>query len=183
MAPKMSGTHTITQMIKTDLSNFNLFNDSPKVVLESHYFSAYRGAPVLRLSVDNRSFSFGVLFIQRGLNPENENHQLIVKHEYGHFLDFWKIGPIAYLAAVGIPSILSKGHPNYYELKWEASADGNVGIERKGVSQEARQRGADYTNKLSPYHQLKAATSCCKRQQTKQYSHIRIAGGTASFIY
>jgi len=181
MEPIMRGTQTITQMVKTDLNNFKLFNNSPKVVLESHYFSAYRGAPVIRFSVDNRSFSFGMLFIQRGLDPNNESHQLIVKHEYGHFLDFWKIGPLAYLAAVGIPSILSKGNPNYYELKWEASADNNVGIKRKGVSQEALQRGTNYTNKFSPYHHLKAAKD--KRKQTQSYTHIRLVGNSATFVY
>jgi len=164
-----------------DFRNFRLFNDSPKVVLESHYFSAYKGALVIRFSVDNRSFSFGALFIQRGLDPLNEDHQMIVRHEYGHFLDFWKIGPIVYLAVVGIPSILSKGNPNYYELKWEASADNNVGIRRPGITQEVLQRGTDYTNKFSPYHRLKAAAG--KRKQTNHYSHIRIAGSTATFEY
>jgi len=181
MEPIMRGTQTITQMVKTDLNNFKLFNNSPTVVLESHYFSTYRGAPVIRFSVTNRSFSFGMLFIQRGLDPNNESHQLIVKHEYGHFLDFWKIGPLAYLAAVGIPSILSKGNPNYYELKWEASADNNVGIKRKGVSQEALQRGTNYTNKFSPYHHLKAAKD--KRKQTQSYTHIRLVGNSATFVY
>ena len=185
----MSSAQSITKQIQADFRNFRLLNDSPVVVLESNYFSAYRGALVIRFSVDNRSFSFGVLFIQRGLDPMDESHQTIVRHEYGHFLDFLKIGPIAYLAAVGIPSILSKGNPNYYELKWEASADNNVGIKREGISQETLQSATDYTNKFSPYHLLKSAAGKLKpasagsKQQAQNYSQIRIVGSTASFIY
>jgi len=182
-------TQPVARQLQADFRNFRLFNDSPKVVLESHYFSAYRGAPVVRLSVDNRSFSFGVLFIQRGLDPEDESHRMIVRHEYGHFLDFLKIGPVSYLAVVGIPSILSKNNPAYYELKWEASADYNGGIKRKGISQETLQRGADYTNKFSPYHLLKSAAGKLKpspagsKQQARNYSQILIVGSTATFIY
>ena len=47
--------------IAEDINNFDLNNESEEKVLESNYFSSYKGVPVIRTNGD-RSGSFGAIF-------------------------------------------------------------------------------------------------------------------------
>ena len=86
-----------------DIKNFNLKNCSEKIVLESNYFSAYRGRLVLRTRF-KRSGSLGILFISRYANrrksPEDE-----IRHEYGHTKQLKYLGVMKYILCIGFPSL------------------------------------------------------------------------------
>jgi hypothetical protein len=80
--------------------------------------------------------SFGKIII---FNRKYETHQTIM-HEYGHKLQFEKLGPFVYLCIIGIPSLIGnllfrikwvRKHYNYYDLPWEHWADKLGGVERK----------------------------------------------------
>ena len=105
-----------------DIKNFNLKNCSEKIVLESNYFSAYRGRLVLRTRF-KRSGSLGILFISRYANrrksPEDE-----IRHEYGHTKQLKYLGVMKYILCIGLPSIREWGSDlEYYRRPWEFTAD------------------------------------------------------------
>ncbi|MCL2807841.1 MAG: hypothetical protein FWD27_06775 [Coriobacteriia bacterium] len=150
----------LIQLLKKDFKSFSRKNESERAVLESFFFSAYRGAFVIRMAgLQKRSFCLGALFIQRGLLPNDLSAQTMVKHEYGHYIDLKKLGLIKYLIYVGRESVksggLSKGE-YYNKLRGEASADFNVGIVRSASSHAAQKRGNEYINRIAQasYRQL-----------------------------
>jgi hypothetical protein len=82
------------------------------------------------------AISFGKILI---FNRKYETHETIM-HEYGHQLQFAKLGPLFYLFVIGIPSLVGnllfrikwvRKHFDYYSLLWEANADKLGGVERK----------------------------------------------------
>ena len=79
--------------------------------------------------------SFGKIII---FNRKYETHKTIM-HEYGHKLQFEKLGPIFYLFIIGIPSLIGnllfrikwiRNRFDYYSLPWESWADKLGGVKR-----------------------------------------------------
>jgi len=131
-----------------DRQRFNLQNTSEAAVLESSYFSGYRGKLVVRMAgFGGRSFSLGVLFIKPGLNKDNPSDINIVKHEYGHAVQLAQLGLVRYIRRIAIPSATSKVTGNaYYDQPWEVSADifGKVDPKVRTHSASIIQKGMDY---------------------------------------
>ncbi len=128
--------------IVEDCKNFDIHNKSEQKVLESHYFSIYKGVPVFRINGD-RSGSFGVLFITRETN-ERENPEDIVRHEYGHFKQLQELGLINYALCIGLPSWKQWGTGEYYSKPWEITADIYGGVQSRVHSQDDIDAGVTY---------------------------------------
>ncbi|WP_286165469.1 RHS repeat domain-containing protein [Clostridium facile] len=85
-----------------DIKNYDKNNKSEKKVLESNYFSSYKGVPVIRTNME-RSGSFGAMFISRSAKKDPHPKDL-VRHEYGHTRQLKQMGVINYALCIGIPS-------------------------------------------------------------------------------
>ena len=126
-----------------DIKNFNLKNSSERVVLKSHYFSAYRGKLVIRTGF-KRSGSLGILFISkyvdRKKSPEDE-----IRHEYGHTKQLKYLGVIKYILCIGLPSFKEWGSDQeYYRRPWEITADMYGGVVSRTYSDKYKERGQMY---------------------------------------
>lgn len=126
-----SNARNVLVGLATDAVLFNPYNVSEKRTLCSNYFSAYKGAFVIRTPFDS-SFSFGFIGLRRGEGDPN-----VLKHEYGHFLQFKRMGITKYTHDVAIPSVMinlldRKGALpyDYYSYPWEAEANklGNANL-------------------------------------------------------
>ena len=107
--------------INEDIENYDKNNQSEEKVLESNYFSVYKGIPVFRIE-GNRSGSFGVIFITRETN-ERKNPEDMVRHEYGHTVQLKELGIVNYSLCIMIPSWQMWGTGEYYTKPWEITAD------------------------------------------------------------
>jgi len=136
-----------------DRRNFSLHNSSEAVVLESNFFSGYKGRLVVRLAgLGGRSFSMGTLFIKPGLDRDKPSDINVVKHEYGHAVQLNQLGLASYIWRIGIPSVSSKQTGReYYDQLWEVTADvlGGVDPEVRAHSAAAIQKGMDYLSSNS----------------------------------
>lgn len=137
----------IVKYLKYDFEKFDKNNCDEKKVLESKYFSSYKGRLVIRTNL-KRSGSYGILFISRKLNkykyPED-----IIRHEYGHYLQMKRIGIIKYTLFIGIPSLLNLGKGNYYEKPWEITADIMGGVSSRKHIDCNIVKGNEYLKKWS----------------------------------
>ena len=111
----------IIRNIKADIENYEKDNESEEKVLRSHYFSSYKGVLVVRTPL-RRSGSFGIIFLKKSACV-SDYYIDEVKHEYGHTLQFEKLGAINYFFSIGIPSVFSLGNKDYYRKPWELHAD------------------------------------------------------------
>ena len=122
-----SGSDTGSKILE-DVKNANILNNDEDKVIDSNYFSFYRGQLVVRedWSITNRrSFSFGIMFLNY-----SETDQKTVQHEWGHFVHLLlTANPGEYLLVVGLPSINTKGS-DYYSKPWERVADCLGGVDR-----------------------------------------------------
>jgi len=107
--------------VKEDADAFDIDNESEEKVLESNYFSSYKGVPVFRTN-GNRSGSFGAIFLTRETNQRN-NPEDVVRHEYGHTVQLRELGVINYTMCIMIPSWQMWGSKEYYTKPWEITAD------------------------------------------------------------
>ena len=121
---------------------WNPFNSDEAAVLNSKYVSFYKGMPVVRTNAD-RSGSFGVIALKRTEDILGDGKVIMktgtvtddgylvgshtLRHEYGHGVQQWNMGPIAYTFDVAIPSALKWGpwaaEGRYYDAPWEMEAD------------------------------------------------------------
>ena len=117
---------TVTK-ICDDVINFDANNEDAEKVLNSKYFSAYKGKLVIRHSFDGTSCGiFETIFLNR-VDADDDT----VKHEYGHTLQEEQIGTVGYIFKVAIPSLtcycLSDKYDwfdrNYFNMPWEYNAD------------------------------------------------------------
>ena len=116
--------------ILEDCENYDVSNESESKVLESNYFSSYKGVPVLRINGD-RSGSFGVMFITRETNYR-ANPEDVVRHEYGHTKQLEQLGLIQYTLCIGVPSFFEWGSDTeYYRRPWEITADILGGVQSR----------------------------------------------------
>ena len=113
---------SFNRKVKQDVMNFDVNNTSESKVLQSNYFSSYKGKFVVRTN-GNRSGSYGALFITKETNSR-KNAADIVKHEYGHTKQLDQLGLVNYTLCIGVPSALEWGSdPVYYRRPWEITAD------------------------------------------------------------
>ena len=129
-------TGQVLANIGEDLWNLRFNNDSEQVVLDSNYFSFYKGTLVIRMggSASEDAFSYGIIFLGNKITDPD-----VVKHEYGHKLQFDKLGIVDYTTQIMIPSVtaymldkqgkLPEG-AGYYGSPWEAEADRLGGVNR-----------------------------------------------------
>ena len=112
---------TFVENVKEDIENFDTSNTDEQKVLDSHYFSAYKGKLVIRTNMD-RSGSLGILFISH--KEDNRSDRInTIKHEYGHTKQLDQMGLIKYLLYIGLPSWQEWGSESYYRKPWEITAD------------------------------------------------------------
>ena len=111
--------------ISEDFRNYDTNNTSEEKVINAHVFSAYKRAFVLKLPIGYNAASLRVIFL--GHKIKNPN---VVKHEYGHRLQFEKMGFFKYIARVAVPSVtanllykMKKLPYDYYGSPWEREAD------------------------------------------------------------
>ena len=112
------------QPIVEDLSNYDVSNTSEQKVFDAHYFSCYKGAFVLKTSLDT-SFSYGIIGLSRLQQDVNT-----LRHEYGHVMQLQRDGVIGYTFGVMIPSMTinvldryNKLPYDYYSYPFEAEAN------------------------------------------------------------
>ncbi len=110
--------------VEEDFKNYDTTNQSEDVVFSSNYFSNYKGALVVKTSLDT-SFSFGII----GLSAQQQDSESL-KHEYGHTVQMENMGVVKYVTDVAIPSITinvlarqEKLPYDYYSYPWEAEAN------------------------------------------------------------
>ncbi len=128
--------------IKEDFHNYDMNNQSEQKVLESHYFSAYKGVPVVRIS-GNRSGSFGAIFLTYEANYR-DNPEDVVRHEYGHTEQLRQLGVVKYAIDIGIPSAKEIGGGDYYSRPWEITADIYGGVQSRQHTKEDIEAGFSY---------------------------------------
>lgn len=92
--------------------NWNPFNTDENKVMNSKYFSFYKGVPVLQISGMGGSMSLGLIFFDKSQGVE------VLKHERGHNTQLMSMGLGNYLIQIGIPSVWKNGD----ETPWELSA-------------------------------------------------------------
>ena len=128
--------------IAEDINNFDLNNESEEKVLESNYFSSYKGVPVIRTNGD-RSGSFGAIFLTRETNNRS-NPEDVIRHEYGHTKQLEQLGIVNYALCIGLPSWQQWGTGEYYSKPWEITADIYGGVQSRNHSQSNIDRGFAY---------------------------------------
>ena len=124
---------TILSDLGQDIGNFNLSNTDEEKVLDSHYFSAYKGALVIRYRTDlvTSCSIAGIIWLNKnGLGNTTEKKIQTVKHEYGHILQERILGPVKYIKKIAIPSLTHRDPNGYYNNPWECLADILGGVDR-----------------------------------------------------
>ena len=116
--------------------------EAKKKALESNYFSAYKGVPVIRIG-GNRSGSFGAIFLTKETNNRN-NPEDVLRHEYGHTEQLQQLGVVKYAIDIGIPSALEIGGGYYYSRPWEITADIYGGVQSRHHAKEDIEAGLSY---------------------------------------
>ena len=135
-------TKQFVKDIKKDVKNFDINNKSERKVLESNYFSCYKGVPVLRINGD-RSGTFGAIFLTRETN-DRKYPEDIVRHKYGHTKQIEKLGIVKYALCIGVPSWREWGTGEYYSKPWEVTADIYGGVLSRNHSQSSIENGFAY---------------------------------------
>ena len=128
--------------IAEDINNFDSNNESEEKVLESNYFSSYKGVPVIRTNGD-RSGSFGAIFLTRETNNRS-NPEDVIRHEYGHTKQLEQLGIVNYALCIGLPSWQQWGTGEYYSKPWEITADIYGSVQSRNHSQSNIDRGFAY---------------------------------------
>ena len=136
----------IIQKFGNDFKGFSRKNDDEDVVIKANYFSAYKKKFVIKKAgFGDRSFNFIILFISRNLSAGDEASRDIVRHEYGHTIQYDRLGPVAYYRHIGKPSMASAVAGDlYYEQPWEVFADVEGGVISRKHDEKTIQAGYDY---------------------------------------
>ena len=128
--------------IVEDCKNYDKNNTSETKVLDSHYFSSYKGVPVIRID-GNRSGSFGAIFLTRETNSRS-NPADVLRHEYGHTKQLEQLGIINYALCIGLPSWQEWGSGDYYSKPWEITADIYGGVQSRKHTKDKAEAGATF---------------------------------------
>lgn len=91
----------------------------------ANFFSSYKNTFVLKLPIGNNAGSYGIMFLGNEVNSAN-----VVKHEYGHKVQWENKGIINFTLDVAIPSVtinilgrMERLPYDYYSYPWEAAAN------------------------------------------------------------
>jgi hypothetical protein len=134
-------TKEIYENIVYDVKNLNLYNTSEQVVIDSKYFTFYKGVPFIKhYIIDDNVTScsiFGIMFINgddakldRGINT--------IKHEYGHIIQERIYGEYYYIKYIAIRSLQNRNPKrDYYSLPWEHGADVYGGVQGENHESDA----------------------------------------------
>ena len=115
--------------------NWNPFNTNENKVMNSKYFSFYKGVPVLQVSEMGGSMSLGLIFFDKSQGIE------VLKHERGHNTQLMSMGLCNYLIQIGIPSVWKNGDGTPWELS--ASMLGGSAL-ADGYSEEQKREAYYY---------------------------------------
>ena len=137
-----SATARFVSDIMQDFKNYDINNESEEKVLQSKYFSAYKGVPVVRINGD-RSGSFGMIFLTRKTNSM-KNPEDTIRHEYGHTKQLQQLGVLGYAMCIGLPSWQKWGSGEYYSKPWEITADIYGGVQSRSHTQDNIDAGFQY---------------------------------------
>ena len=123
-------------------------------VLDAKIIAVYRGRLVLKIGgFKGRSFSFGFMFLSPKLKAGDEFARDMVRHEYGHTVQLKQMGLAAYIKKIAIPSVKSKVKgPEYYEQKWEVTADVDGGVVTRVHDELNVQAARDYVKPVKGRH-------------------------------
>ena len=130
------------EAIAEDIGNYDANNQSEEKVLESNYFSSYKGVPVVRTNGD-RSGSFGAIFLTRETN-DRSNPEDVLRHEYGHTKQLEQLGVVKYALCIALPSWQMWGTGEYYSKPWEITADIYGDVQSRDHSQSKINQGFIY---------------------------------------
>ena len=118
--------------IRNDMNaiEWNPFNADESATINSSKVSFYKGVPVFRKTLNDRSGSFVAIFLKKGEGIDD------LRHERGHNWQFMMMGIGTYGFTVGIPSPLCLGkwynlQNNYYGAPWETMADILGGVKER----------------------------------------------------
>jgi len=125
-----------------DVKLYDKDNTNEQKVLNSHYFSSYKGKLVIRTNMD-RSGSFGILFITHETNNRT-NPEDVIRHEYGHTKQLDQIGIVNYALFIGLPSWQEWSSDSYYDRPWEVTADTYGGVQSRTPAQAKIDAGEGY---------------------------------------
>jgi len=110
-----------------DILNFNKLNNDEDVVLESNYFSVYKGSFVIRISSKNPNVTscaiLGTIFLNTKKVAGDKNSQVTVEYEWGHLVQEKILGLPYYIAKIAIPSLAHRNPTDYYSQPWERGTD------------------------------------------------------------
>ena len=116
-----------------DVTNYDINNSSEGRVLESNYFSSYKGILVLRTNGERSGF-FGAIFLTRETNSRSSPED-VLRHEYGHSKQWEQLDILNYALCIGLPSWRQWGTGEYYSKPWEITADIYGGVQSRNHSQ------------------------------------------------
>ncbi|MEG1859349.1 MAG: hypothetical protein RR193_03310, partial [Christensenellaceae bacterium] len=142
--------NSIPNEIKEDIKNFDMSNQSENKVLESNYFSAYKGSLVIRHDIEGMTSwgIFGTIFLNKSETTSSFDSINTVKHEYGHNVQEEELGLLKYIQYIAIPSVIAFNqnltNEEYYSNPWERSADIFGGVDRKNYTEESWGNAYDY---------------------------------------
>lgn len=139
--------------LREDIRRFDRHNTEEAPVIAAHYFSCYRGVPVIRYG-GARSGSFGIIFLRRLVNdwePPLAADEL--RHEYGHIVQLRRLGLLRFALCIGVASWRCWGTGAYYSKPWEITADLFGGVILRKHEQpelEAGMRYLERSKKVGP---------------------------------
>jgi len=123
-----------------DFANYDPNNKSEDVVFSANYFSNYKGVFVIKTSLFDAPFSFGVIV----LTPQHQYADAL-NHEYGHYLQLEKYGLVQYFTKIAVPSLVCNLIDRvgwlpwyYYNSPWEYEADQLGGVVREQHTEFAK---------------------------------------------
>ncbi len=111
--------------LRADFRNYDRENTDSAAVLSARFFSCFRGVFVQKLPIGRNAASFGVILLGSKVKTER-----VLLHEYGHRLQWNRLGFFRYVRRVALPSVtenlldrMGKLPLPYYGSPWEREAD------------------------------------------------------------
>ena len=141
------------EKIKQDRVNADKLCDDESKTLSCNVFSYYKGVRFLKVPFRMNACSFGMIFWGKREPCSGCEAEETLRHEYGHYLQYKKLGFFKYVRFVAAPSL--KGYfggvpyNSYYSQPWEYEADvlGNVMRQNYSYELDAEQKYNEYKSK------------------------------------
>lgn len=117
--------------------NYNPFNNNAQKTAQMSAVSFYKGVPFYRMR-GNRAGSFCAVLLSPDCNAND------VRHEVGHNVQQLILGPVTFLAIIGVPSFFELSARSYYNRPWEVTADMFGGVKNRTHTSADLNRGRAY---------------------------------------